>query len=532
VAINSPSTVTVTATTASVANAAPVANPGIAQNVVTGAFVSLDGSASSDANGDLLTYTWAFASKPTGSGSALSNTTVVKPTFVADIAGTYVFSLVVNDGKVNSNPSTVTITATTASGANAAPVANAGIAQNVVTGALVLLDGSKSSDANGDLLTYKWTFASKPTGSGSTLSSATVAKPTFVADVAGTFVLSLMVNDSKVNSNASTVTVTATSASVANAAPVANAGIDQNVVTGTLVMLDGSGSSDANSDPLTYNWAFTSKPTGSEAVLSSTTAAKPTFTPDAAGNYVLRLTVNDGKVDSAASTVTVTATAASANAAPVAYAGVAQHVLTGTRVTLDGSGSSDANGDSLAYNWSFTSKPSDSNAVLSNGLTIKPTFTPDVAGGYELNLVVTDGKVKSDISRVTVTASDPKRINSTYVARNGMSVTLTSFAAVDTGTGYTYTGNYTQSNVKAASIYDGKLNPIYEGRFKLYFSNGTALLQEDFFGVILYGDTLTRTFSFSTKYNAQPWILEYDHENSESIRPIAGSLQWAFPIPN
>ena len=49
-------------------------------------------------------------------------------------------------------------------------------------------------------------------------------------------------------------------AGVANVAPAANAGVAQNVTTGTLVTLNGSASSDANSDSLTYLWTLTSKP--------------------------------------------------------------------------------------------------------------------------------------------------------------------------------------------------------------------------------------------------------------------------------
>jgi hypothetical protein len=97
-------------------NTAPVANAGAIQNVATGALVTLDGSGSSDADGDSLTYIWAFTSKPNGSSSALSSITVAKPKFTPDVAGAYVFSLIVNDGKVSSSAASVTITATSTTG--------------------------------------------------------------------------------------------------------------------------------------------------------------------------------------------------------------------------------------------------------------------------------------------------------------------------------------------------------------------------------------------------------------------------------
>lgn len=191
--------------------------------------------------------------------------------------------------------------------ANVTPVAKAGAAQNVAVDTTVTLDGSGSYDSNRDTLTYNWVLTSRPNGSSAELSSATDVKPTFTADVAGNYVCTLIVNDGKVNSAASTVTITVF---IPNVAPVANAGPDQAVNTGTLVTLDGSGSTDENGDTLTYAWSLMTVPNGSTAALSSTTNVKPTFTPDVAGSYVISLSVNDGTAPSAlADIVTITATA-------------------------------------------------------------------------------------------------------------------------------------------------------------------------------------------------------------------------------
>ena len=375
----------------------PVAKAGTAQSVVAGSTVTLDASTSSAATGKTLTYAWTLTSKPAGSAATLAAPTTVKPTFVADVAGSYVASVIVNDGTTASSAAAVTVIASVA---NSAPVANAGVAQNVVAGNVVTLDGSASSDANSDPLTYAWTLTAKPAGSAATLSSTTSAKPTFTANLAGTYVANLTVNDGKVNSTTVTVSITA---AVANVAPVANAGVAQNVVAGSTVTLDGSASSDANSDPLTYVWTLTSRPAGSIAALSSTTSAKPTFTAYLAGTYVASLTVSDGKVNS--TTVTVSITAAVANVAPVANAGVAQNVVAGSAVTLDGSASSDANSDPLTYAWTLTSKPSGSTAVLSSTTSVKPTFTANLAGTYVASLTVNDGKVNSTTVTVSITAA-------------------------------------------------------------------------------------------------------------------------------
>ncbi len=86
-------------------------NAGPNQAVTAGDLVTLTGAGSTDSNGNPLTYAWTLTSKPAGSTATLTGATTVNPTFTADLAGEYVASLVVNDGVVNSSPSTVTVTA-------------------------------------------------------------------------------------------------------------------------------------------------------------------------------------------------------------------------------------------------------------------------------------------------------------------------------------------------------------------------------------------------------------------------------------
>ncbi|MCH9035763.1 MAG: PKD domain-containing protein [Chloroflexi bacterium] len=136
----------------------------------------------------------------------LSNDTIDNPTFVADVDGKYVATLVVNDGTSDSDPDSVEIEAE--ADPNEAPEADAGADQTVATGATVQLDGSGSSDPENDPLTYSWTL-SAPDGSSATLSDATIVNPTFVADVDGEYVATLVVNDGTSDSAPDSVEITA-----------------------------------------------------------------------------------------------------------------------------------------------------------------------------------------------------------------------------------------------------------------------------------------------------------------------------------
>jgi len=379
-------------------NIPPVADAGPDQTGVAGSRVTLDGSGSSDADGDSLGFDWTLT-RPSGSSATLSDRTAVMPTFISDVAGQYIAELIVSDGTDISFTDTVNVNLDQA---NTAPVADAG--QN----------GSGSSDVDGDGLNYSWSFMSRPTNSSATLTNPTAVKPTFRADLAGAYMLELVVNDGSLDSDPATVNINAENG---NTVPVADAGPDQAAAIGDIVQLDGSGSSDVDGDPLTYQWSFMAIPAGSTAIFSNDSAVKPTFEADVPGTFVVQLIVNDGSLDSAP--VTVNINAASGNTAPIADAGPDQSVTVGDSVQLDGSGSGDANGDSLIYSWSFMSVPDGSGAALSDTSSIAPMFAVDLAGSYVVQLVVNDGTTDSSPATVTINAEDPVNTNTQPVADAG-----------------------------------------------------------------------------------------------------------------
>ena len=379
-----------TGVTISTVNSPPVANAGPNQTVAVGTTVALNGSGSYDVDGDSLMFNWLFISRPSGSGATLSNNRAVSPTFVTDKAGVYIVELTVNDGKVDSIPSTVTISTT-----NTPPVANAGPNQTVNVGALVQLTGAGSTDIDGDPLTYRWSFVSLPSGSTATLSSTSAVSPTFTVDRAGTYVVQLIVNDGKIDSAPATVSISTN----AIQAPSATCGPNQTVLHGTTVTLSAT-CSDPQNLPLTYLWSLITRPAGSTAALSSPSATHPTFVADKPGTFVAQLIVSNGTLSSTPCTTTIATT----NTAPVADAGQNQSVSTGATVQLDGSGSQDADLDPLSYSWSLLSRPAQSSAVLSAASSKNPTFVADQPGVYVAQLIVSDGFTYSAPVTVTITA--------------------------------------------------------------------------------------------------------------------------------
>lgn len=284
-------------------NQPPIANAGLDQTVNEGDLVTLDGSGSSDPDGDPLMYEWTQLAGPS---VVLNLSDPVHPTFISPNVPrggrTITFQLVVTDGELTGDPAdTVDITV---KDLNHPPVADAGDDQTVQEGSPVTLDGQNSFDPDNDSLTYSWVQTSGPSVS---LSDTTDILPSFTAPLVGpageTLTFALTVSD-EIASATDTVNVFVDNI---NHPPTAEAGADQTVNEGTLVMLDGTASNDPDGDTLTYTWTQISGPL---VTLSNLHKPTPTFTAPVVspGGVTLefKLTVNDGTLASNPDVVAIT----------------------------------------------------------------------------------------------------------------------------------------------------------------------------------------------------------------------------------
>lgn len=370
------------------ANTRPVANAGPDQTVRTGTVVTLDGTGSTDADGQALSYRWSLLARPAGSAAVLSSTTAPRPTFTVDRGGDYIFRLVVNDGQVDSVFDEVQV-----STLNSAPIANAGADRTVARGSLVTLDGSASTDPDFDALAFRWSVTARPNGSVAALSDATAMQPQIRLDLPGEYRFALVVNDGEFDSSADSVAI-----STDNSVPVARPAGPATATRNQVVTLDGSASADADGDPLEFIWSWTSRPAGSAAVLDVTDNLRPVFTPDVFGDYVVQLIVNDGWANSAPATVTV-AVPQPPNRAPNA---VADSASTPPGVAIDIAvlaNDSDPDGDALTLA-GFT-QPSNG-SVVQLGSALRFTPASGFSGSTSFGYTISDGRETAS-ALVTVT---------------------------------------------------------------------------------------------------------------------------------
>ncbi|UCG59427.1 MAG: PKD domain-containing protein, partial [Phycisphaerales bacterium] len=278
---------------------------------------------------------------------------------------------------------------------NQPPIADAGGDRTVSTDHTITLKGS-ATDPDGDpIVTWQWSLDSQPPRSDASLFPTWSAKPVFVADTVGEYIVSLTVFDGTDWGRPDTATITV----VDNQPPVADAGGDQSTFTLEIIVLLGSATDPDGDEIVEWQWSVDSQPAGSYAVISPDWTATPTFFADTVGEYIVSLIVFDGTDWSEPDTVTITVVD---NQPPVAVA--TADVVSGPApltVHFDGSGSYDPEGGPLSYDWYFGDG-------VGGSPELSPTYVYKNPGTYEAELLVRDERDQGGIDSVTITVTSPE----------------------------------------------------------------------------------------------------------------------------
>ncbi|OGP34451.1 MAG: hypothetical protein A2X88_00500 [Deltaproteobacteria bacterium GWC2_65_14] len=187
-------------------------------------------------------------------------------------------------------------------------------------------------------------------------------------------------------------------------ASVASIGAPATAVPETPVPLTSGNSSGAFGNPISYTWAFLSRPTGSGATFSSPTASSTSFTPDIPGNYRISLTVT--QAFPAGTAAGITESVVHVNNLPTGGISGPSSTDNVTPVVFTGTGS-DADNQALSFHWILLAKPPGSTPsflVIPVGAD-NVTLVPDLPGDYEIGLRVDDGMDNSALVSKTFTAS-------------------------------------------------------------------------------------------------------------------------------
>lgn len=302
--------------------ASPHADAGSDQTVFAGQRVQLDGRCSSHPNGLALTPGWIQTGGPTVVLNAASSTTpwFTAPPLPAGTRTTFEFLFAVSDGAGWSTDAVrVEVVAQPGGGVIPSPVVDAGTNLTVPELGVVQLSSTASGGTGAANLQALWSQLSGPPV---VLSSRTLLAPSFTTPPVGSagavIVLDLAVNDAGVPTGMSSVvhdqiTITVQNLS-GNLPPVVTPGPNRTVESGDWVTLDGTGTYDPESQPITYAWVQQSpgtpvaigpgNPFGNYAVQTITTPFKAPVVASATP-FVFRLDASDGEAMGSA-TVTIT----------------------------------------------------------------------------------------------------------------------------------------------------------------------------------------------------------------------------------
>ena len=375
---------------------APVAIPGSDIVVAPGQMVEFDGSNSQPSDSPITSYGWSFGDGGRAEGA--------KTSYVYKTPGQYRAVLRVKDDA--DHPCNVGL-ATRRVTVNFAPVAEAGTDQSAIIGQTVIVSAGASYDVDGLINTYRWSM-----GDGIVLEGETV---THQYDESGSYqVLLTVIDDSGVANNLATDGMRIT----VNAPPEPRFTIpDRPVSVSELAKFDGSTSTDADGQVLSYIWDFGDGATGEGPMVD--------YAWTRAGEYTVTLTVEDDS--GTASALQSVSRIVRVDAAPVANAGADQFV-TASEVTFSGGGSVDPDGAVTEWLWDF------GDGGTASGQNVKHAYLRP--GTYEVALTVRDDSgaplnIDRDTMQVTINATPIADAGPPQVVAPGEEFVVSGRASVD-----------------------------------------------------------------------------------------------------
>jgi hypothetical protein len=289
----------------------------------------------------------------------------------------------------------------------------------------VSLNGSGSTDQDGTIASYNWTYLSGPPSY--TLNNATSATANVTGMGAGTYSFRLEVEDNDGAVDADTISIIVKEEAAPppppNVAPLAKAGTDFDITLPVnQVTLNAEASSDADGFITNYTWKKISGPASLNMV--SATEASTIIENLVEGIYLFELQVKDNEGALSNDTVKVTVHPAP-NETPASDAGPDMQVqLPDPAIQLNGTDSYDPDGTVEQFKWEQISGPNASTIQNISGSTTSVTGV--IEGVYLFRLTVTDndGTRASDVVKVTVLAAEIPNVGPMADAGNDKEITL------------------------------------------------------------------------------------------------------------